>query len=70
VQEIINMFLDEKGFGTHQGSHLETQLHVKTLNTTGNTLCVGVIYSGEYDVCDVNYSECAPTPAKIKSFPD
>jgi hypothetical protein len=69
VQEIINMFLDEKGFGTHQGSHLETQLHVKTQQVI-LVVCVGVIYSGEYDVCDVNYSECAPTPAKIKSFPD
>jgi hypothetical protein len=29
---------------------------------------VGVMYSGEYDVC--GFSECASTPGKLKSLPD
>ena len=32
-------------------------------------MCVGVMHSGEYDVCDVTL-ECASTPGKLKSLPD
>ena len=31
--------------------------------------CVGVIYSGEYDVSDVTL-ECISTPGRLKSLPD
>ena len=31
-------------------------------------MCVSVMYSGEYDVCDICYSECASTPGKLKSL--
>ena len=30
-------------------------------------MCVGAMYLGEYDVCDVTLAECAPTLGKLKS---
>ena len=30
-------------------------------------MCVGAMYLGEYDVCDVTLAECASTPGKLKS---
>ena len=32
-------------------------------------VCVGVMYSGEYDACDVTLS-VASTPGKLESLPD
>ena len=31
-------------------------------------LCVGVMYSGEYDVCDVTLSACISTPGKLEKY--
>jgi hypothetical protein len=51
-------------------THLSFQLHVYSLLHPSNAsiyhnlfVCVGVMYSGEYDVCGV-------TPGKLKSLPD
>jgi hypothetical protein len=30
--------------------------------------CVGVTYSGEYDVCDVTLSVCISTPGKLEKY--
>ena len=34
------------------------------------SVCVGVMYSGEYDVCDVTLSVHPRTPGNLKSLPD
>jgi hypothetical protein len=30
--------------------------------------CVGVVYSGEYDACDVTRSECISTPGELEKY--
>jgi hypothetical protein len=33
----------------------------------GGDFCVDVVYSGEYDACDV-YSECISTPGELEKY--
>jgi hypothetical protein len=37
-------------------------------NNNHDFFCVGVMYSDEYDACDVKYSECISTPGKLEKY--